>query len=118
MSIPVKMSDQLLEDAQGKALYKKLIQQLNKDFLLTSIPVSFSETVLPSQLKTMLFATIKDLIDEQFEVFLNLLYRIDLPEAKIRNLPKENHQEYIAMVSYLILEREWQKVVFKSKFSL
>lgn len=109
--------DALITDANTLALYPKLVQQLNKDFLYANIDLDFDEAILPSSLKLLLHETVYKLIQEKFNEYLNLLYIIDVPEDKVRALNGDDTVELAAQVSFLILKREWQKVWFKNKYS-
>ena len=46
MSLPATF-DELIQEANQMDLYKKLIHQLNKDFLLANIDLDFHEDILP-----------------------------------------------------------------------
>ncbi|NMH89189.1 hypothetical protein [Flavivirga algicola] len=106
----------LIEDANQSNLYKKLIRQLNKDFLLANIDLDFHEEVLPSSLKLLLHETIYKLIQEKFTEYLNLLYIIDVPEKQVKALDGDDILKLSEEVSFLILKREWQKVWFRNNF--
>ncbi|EDP97278.1 hypothetical protein U8527_02985 [Kordia algicida OT-1] len=110
-----KHIEELLVEATQEALYEKLIAQLNKDFLMANIEESFSEGISPEQLKKELHAIIYQLIQEKFAEYLNLLYIMDVSEAKIKALDGSDVVELSAQVAFLILKREWQKVWFKNK---
>lgn len=109
--------DALIEDANQLDLYKKLIQQLNKDFLLANINLDFDEDILPTSLKFLIHETVYKLIQEKFTEYLNLLYIIDVPEKQVKELDGEDVLKLTEDVSFLILKREWQKVWFKNKYS-
>jgi hypothetical protein len=109
--------NQLLKNAVDEDLYLSLIQQLNKDFILSNLEKNISESSTPTELKSELYAVIEELINSSFDTFLSLLYRVDLSENEIKHLPKENFETYIATVSFLILKREWQKVWFRKEYS-
>jgi len=79
--------ENLIEEANQLDLYKKLILQINKDFLLANIDLDFHEDVLPSSLKLMLHETVYKLIQEKFTEYLNLLYIIDVSEKQVKALP-------------------------------
>jgi len=115
MKLPTTFQD-LIEEASQLNLYKKLILQLNKDFLYANIDLDFDEDILPSSLKIMLHETVYRLIQEKFTEYLNLLYIIDVPEHAVKALNGDNTVELAAQVSFLILKREWQKVWFKNKY--
>jgi hypothetical protein len=116
MQLPTNFED-LIEKAKQLDLYKKLIFQLNKDFLLANIDLDFHEDVLPSSLKLILHETVYKLIQEKFTEYLNLLYIIDVPEKAVKALDGEDVLKLSEDVSFLILKREWQKVWFRKKYS-
>jgi len=109
--------ENLIEEANQLDLYKKLILQINKDFLLANIDLDFHEDVLPSSLKLMLHETVYKLIQEKFTEYLNLLYIIDVSEKQVKALDGEDTLKLSEDVAFLILKREWQKVWFKNKYS-
>jgi len=117
LSIEKTQINELLVNAVDQELYTALISQLNKDFVLANLEYVISETATPDVLKQKLVIIVTELINNEFDSFLNLLYRIDLSEHKIIGLPKENQEAYIFSVVYLILKREWQKVWFKKNCS-
>jgi len=108
--------ENLIEEANQIGLYKKLIQQLNKDFLLANIDLDFDENILPSSLKQMLHETIFHLVQEKFAEYLNLLYIIDVPETKVKQLDSSDIVLLSKHVSFLILLREWQKVWYRNNY--
>lgn len=108
--------ESLIEEANQLDLYRKLVNQLNKDFLLANIDLDFHEEVLPSSLKLLLHETIYKLIQEKFTEYLNLLYIIDVPEKHVKALDGDDILKLSEGVSFLILKREWQKVWFKNKY--
>lgn len=115
MQLPVNFED-LIEEANQLDLYKKLVLQLNKDFLLANINLDFHVDVLPSSLKFLLHETVYKLIQEKFTDYLNLLYIIDVPEKQVKALDGEDTLKLSEDVSFLILKREWQKVWFRNKY--
>ena len=116
MQIPTTFEN-LIEEANQSDLYTKLIQQLNKDFLLANIDLNFHEEILPSSLKLLLHETVYKLIQEKFMEYLNLLYIIDVPENKVKDLDGDDTLKLSEDVAFLILKREWQKVWFRNKYS-
>ena len=115
MQLPVSFED-LIEEANQLDLYKKLVLQLNKDFLLANINLDVHEDVLPSSLKFLRHETVYKLIQEKFTDYLNLLYIIDVPEKQVKALDGEDTLKLSEDVSFLILKREWQKVWFRNKY--
>jgi hypothetical protein len=107
--------EELLIDATKEQLYKKLIAQLNKDFLLANIEELFSEELKPLELKVELHEIVYRLIQEKFTEYLNLLYIMDVSESKIKALDGSDMLQLSENVVFLMLKREWQKVWFKNK---
>jgi len=115
MKTPATFDDLILVAHQNK-LYRKLIKQLNKDFLYANINLEFDEAILPSSLKLLLHETIYKLIQENFTNYLNLLYIIDVQEKKVKELDGSDMVLMSEQVTFLILQREWQKVWFRSQY--
>ncbi|MCF8274205.1 MAG: hypothetical protein K9I95_10275 [Flavobacteriaceae bacterium] len=115
MQFPATFDD-LINEANQLNLYKKLIEQLNKDFLLANISIDFHEEVLPTSLKLILQETIYNLIQNKFTEYLNLLYIIDVSEKQIKQLDGEDILLLSEQVSFLILKREWQKVWYRNYY--
>jgi len=113
MTLP-QTYDDLIQEAKTLQLYHKLIQQLNKDFRFANIDLDFDEDILPSSLKYLLHETIFKLIQEKFSDFLNLLYIIDIPESKVKEIDGSDTLKLAEAISFLILKREWQKVWFRN----
>lgn len=116
MTLPTTFED-LIEEAETLDLYKKLILQLNKDFLYANIDLDFEVEISPSQLKLVLHETVYKLLQHKFPEYLNLLYIIDVPEHAIKALDGDDTVALSAQVAFLILRREWQKVWFRNKYS-
>jgi len=112
----LKTIDEIIITSEGLQLYAKLILQLNKDFQRAAIEEAFSETIVPSELKTKLHKIVLQLIQNHYSEYLNLLYIIDVSEEKIKNIEGEDTGEISGKITYLILLREWQKVWFKEKY--
>lgn len=115
MQLP-KDFEALVELANGLELYKKLIIQLNKDLLYANIDLEFDDKVLPTSLKLILQEEVYNLIQNKFTEYLNLLYIIDVSEAKVRALDGNDTVILSEKVTFLILQREWQKVWYKANY--
>ncbi|MCK0178682.1 hypothetical protein MWU50_05200 [Flavobacteriaceae bacterium S0862] len=111
-----KNFEELITQANQVKLYNKLVKQLNKDFLLANIDLDFDEDILPTSLKFLLHETIFKLIQEKFAEYLNVLYIIDVPEHKIKQLDGSDIVSLSEQVTFLILLRDWQKVWYKQQY--
>lgn len=109
--------ENLIKDAQTLELYEKLIVQLNKDLLYANVDLNFDINTLPSSLKLMLQEAVYKLVNERFMDYLNLLYIIDVSEKKVKALDGMDSYKLSEDITFLILQREWQKVWFKHKYS-
>jgi hypothetical protein len=107
----------LVNEATNLNLYKKLLFQLNKDLLYANINLSFDVKTLPEHLKFMLHEKVYYLIQHKFSDYLNLLYIVDVSEPKVRELDGNDTIKLSEVVTFLILQREWQKVWYKEKRS-
>lgn len=106
----------LVAEAKTEALYTNLIQQLNKDLLYANVDLQFNTDVLPTSLKLVLQETVFHFIQNKFMSYLNLLYIVDVSEHKVRGLDGEDTLKLSEDVTFLILQREWQKVWFKNRY--
>ncbi len=109
--------NEIISTSEELSLYKKLVLQLNKDFLRANVSVNFKEDIEPNKLIIQLKGTISNLINEQFSEYLNLLYIVDVSEVKIKKLETNDFKLMTEQVTFLILSREWQKVWFKENYS-
>lgn len=114
MALPVNFED-LIVEANKLKLYKKLIVQLNKDLLFANVDLEFDEDTLPTSLKLVLQDTVFHLIQHKFSDYLDLLYQVDVSEKKVRLLDADDTSKLSEDITFLILQREWQKVWYKSK---
>nr|WP_321229147.1 hypothetical protein [uncultured Psychroserpens sp.] len=116
MQLPANF-DELISKTTELELYSKLVKQVNKDFLLANIDLDFDEDILPSSLKYLLHEVVFKLIQEKFAEYLNLLYIVDVSEEKIRKLDGSDALKLSEQVTFLILQREWQKVWYRNEYS-
>ncbi|MCT4583010.1 MAG: hypothetical protein N4A35_16475 [Flavobacteriales bacterium] len=90
----------------------KVIQQLNKDLLLTGFEQQFDCNSSAEQFVTACIRYFETLLIQNEPQLFNLLYRIDVPQEKIHNTQGTPH----ISITKEILNREFQKVVLKSQF--
>lgn len=114
--LPSNFEDLIIE-AEGFNLYKKLIIQLNKDLLYANIDLELNEETLPTSLKLVVQDTVFYLLNSKFSDYLNLLYTVDVSEAKVRAIDGSDTLKLSEDVTFLILQRVWQKVWYKAKYS-
>jgi hypothetical protein len=117
MNIPKVISQEdLLIQIDKTVLYQNLVQQLNKDFELAGISVNFKDDATSKDLFNELREVIAELLQKQFDDFLNMLYRVDVDEFQIRRIIHQANNHIEADISFIILKRIWQKVWFKKYY--
>lgn len=100
-------------------LVYETISLLIKDFEQFDINIKFSGNFNSAYQEIMkqLIPQMELLLNNQYQTMLNLLYKIDVSENKIKKLHKQNPQiKYSELLSHLILEREWQKALTRRYF--
>ncbi|MDX1829478.1 MAG: hypothetical protein R3342_08030 [Lutibacter sp.] len=105
---------ELLEKSLKENLYGKIIQQLNKDFLLANVSYHFSEEINPSELKKTLVEILHEMVINNYDDYLNLIYRIDISEKDLAKIKGQSLKLIVDEITYLILKREYQKVWFRN----
>ena len=118
MHLPkISNNTELLIQIEQTLLYEDLVNQLNKDFEVIGTAVNFSETENPKDLFEFLQEVISTLLEKHFDVFLNLLYRIDIDEHQIKTIINQIAEDTEQQIAFLILKREWKKVWFRKFYA-
>lgn len=98
-------------------LFEQVKQQVIKDFNTVGLYPELTETTNPKAFYDELIRVIQYLVEQRFGDFLNLLYRIDISEIKIKALIAQAEENVIREITLLILQREYQKIWLKLKYS-
>ena len=96
---------------------RNTVLQLKKDLSIFDFEIQFSgnEQTAYAELKTQLVLLFQKLLQQDSEKVFALLYRIDVSEEKVKQIPTDTpFEEYIA---HLVLEREILKVVIRKLHS-
>jgi hypothetical protein len=89
-----------------------LIEDLNRVYGWELAPVKAEEA-----LEAALAEKINVLIQRDFDKLLQLLYRIDINEQRLRRLLLENEGEDAGkIIARLIMERQWEKMESRRQF--
>lgn len=76
------------------------------------------ERISSEKTREELIFLINELINKDFQSLIQLLYRIDVNEKKIRFSLEENlHKDAAAVIADLIIERQFQKMESRKKFT-
>ncbi len=88
------------------------------EILNNQLDTNFQETIPKQQLLEKLTLFIDDLIQNNFQKLVTILYKIDVNEKKLKQLLLESDGVNAArIISMLIIERQQQKIESRKKFS-
>lgn len=96
------------------------MRQLEKDFSLdeNSVQLKDYQGNLFEQLFEVVYPIINKLITNNYQQFLNTLYRIDVNELKLKQeMSKVDANQYSDVVTRLVLQKELQKVIIRNIYS-
>jgi hypothetical protein len=83
-----------------------------------SLGVALKENLSRDQIKERLTEYINDLIDHNFNKLVNLLYKIDVSESRIKRLLDETSGNNAGdIIAELIIERQIQKIESREQFT-
>ncbi len=106
---------QLFSKPESKGLKEELVRQLNKDLSMSGIDASIAEELSPGEVVNSLKDILQGLVRDDFQGFLNLLYRVDVSQSKMRRSDESTFSDYIDRSAYELLKREWQKVWIRNR---
>ena len=90
------------------------MKQMNTDLIPVikqSMEIDLPENISVDELKEKLSVHINHLILHDFQKLVSILYRIDVSEAKLKYLLKENTDKDASLIiADLIIERQLQKI--------
>jgi hypothetical protein len=97
-------------------LLKETLAAINKDLLSAgeAAAVDEAEEVTYMELVEKLSPVIEVLFTSRITVFMNLMYRIDIPQEKLDEIISGNSENIIVRITELIIKRELQKVVIRN----
>ncbi len=117
MSWELQNLKDLTVQAERENLLEALIVQTNKDFQLANHPLDISIKATPEEIIRAVHQKVYDLMQFQFTEYLNLLYIVDVKESKIKAIASADLLEISEQVTFLLLQRIWQKVYLRKHYS-
>ncbi|MBK8680859.1 MAG: hypothetical protein WAU21_00195 [Chitinophagales bacterium] len=98
-------------------IFQKVIQHISQQTDIETDENKIAEIITEEQALHALTQIIIFLIDTNFEKLLWILYRIDVDEAKLKRVLKENSPvDAPSIIAQMIIDREKQKEKYKSEF--
>lgn len=116
MKLRVDNSEQLMHIALEDSLFKKLIQQAEKDFILANVPLKMPLVIDALGFIALVREKVYYLMMEHFAEYLNLMYIIDIPEKDFQHIEITDTIDVADQVTLLILKREYKKVWYRNKY--
>lgn len=111
---------QLEQYFNNRRIIDATMRQLEKDFSLDedSVQLKDYQGNLFEQLFEVVYPIINKLITNNYQQFLNTLYRIDVNELKLKQeMAKVDANQYSEVVTRLVLQKELQKVIIRNIYS-
>lgn len=101
---------------------KDLIQSLGlfeKDFQLEKsyLQLENRQDMAYDQAFLLIMRVVEDLMTKDFNRLINILYRIDVSEEKLKEALALSNDNPASVITKMILERELQKVETRKKYS-
>ena len=91
---------------------KELIQIINKQ-----IDTDLTQDISRDELLQKLTVFINDLIVNDFEKLISILYKVDVDEKKLKRILKENAgTDAGEIIATMVIERELQKIETRKQF--
>ena len=102
-----------------KEQLKETALALGNHFGLENHPEELTdEKQMHDTLKKMLSKRIEEMIDHEFDRFVNLLYRMDVNEAKVKEaLAEKPFSKGVEKVADMIIQRQLQKIATRKTYS-
>ena len=99
-------------------IIKLTAAQIQKDFDMAGYEIMFSgnEADAYNELFNQIMPVVKNLVESDYEKLMQLLYRIDVSESKIKNESALHDEPFHDLLTRLIIYRELQKVVTRIYF--
>ncbi len=104
---------------EKKSEIEELSNLISNNFLSLSSTNLISNNDIKNieELKRYLSSRIKFLLEEKFDLLVNLLYRIDIDDKKLEEVfSKEKKDNIPNSLTELVIERELQKIHYRKKF--
>ncbi len=112
-----KTTTDLVRIAQESALYQDLVLQLKKDFEMSGLDFNFQLASDRVDLLTFLQTEISYLMTQNFDAYLQLLYRIDVSETYMQVDALQEANIVVQKAVFALLHKEWQKVYYRKLYS-
>lgn len=92
---------------------------IEKDFELEKsyLNLEKSEDLIYDQAFLMVVRVVEDLMTNDFNRLINIVYRIDVSEDKLKQALSVSNRKPASVITKMILDRQLQKVAMRKKYS-
>jgi len=104
---------------EEKQQVTEVSQFVEKDFLISDnlSLIPSTDIISLEEFRKYLTVKLKFLLDEKFDMLVNILYRIDISEKKLSQLFSGNKKDSIpSTLADLIIERQLQKIQLRKLY--
>lgn len=99
-------------------LVRESLKLIRKDFGLATVPALETVDNPVGRLREFLTAQIRQLLDHDLHQLLNAMYRIDIPERRLREILELADPDKIASdLAEAVIGREFEKIRTRSHYS-
>jgi hypothetical protein len=96
---------------------EELIQDLNRAYGL-ELGLKLTPQLDAGELEALLAEKLNALLRDDFSALVQLLYRVDVSESKLREMLRTNSGEDAGRImARLVMERQWQKIETRRRYS-
>ncbi|MEN8138034.1 MAG: hypothetical protein ABFR62_06350 [Bacteroidota bacterium] len=117
------MSDRVINEVNAliksgtDVSYEELKVQITKDLQLAGISYLPDETENLTELISWTSSLCRHLIEKDFQTYMNLLYRIDVPAERFMKMNEENpNYDSNEIAALLLIKREVQKIRLRKSY--
>lgn len=112
--IPEKYSWILSE--KDERMYVQFVNQIKKDFELTGLSIDIDASTSLDSVINEVTNELYQLVQYRFDVFMQLLYRVDVAEQVMQSSEVESSEILTQRATFELLKREWQKIELRKKY--
>jgi hypothetical protein len=109
LDVPLFLLSKIMKD-----IIQNTVEFLKQDFELPLVV----ETLTEEKLIQLLTPIVSKMLDREFEKLLNICYRVDLGENRLKSILHESQPENIAMeLATALVKRQIQKIEIRQRYT-
>ena len=117
-SLPEKIStEEIRQHIDTTAMRTQLLEQIAKDLQIANLDIQVSSENFFPELAQILENRLLYIIENQVSTLSQIIYQVDLNEARITRLLKTDQNNSAELLAEEILRREMQKVFYRNVYN-